>query len=169
VSGTAGTIPVGFVIMITCSAGIHEFCHILLIPGQYSHVAKTRNLLAVLLIPIWLLSGCELIRDEPSNKALAMIETYANLTSAEFANKANELGMREQQAFNYLRALKEQGGKLRYGIDSIERKNKAHRSVVVVVTERNRFGQKKQRAQFTIELSRDKKDTWTVDSVMLIE
>ena len=170
VNDTAGKIPVGFAIMITCSAYIHEYCHILLMSGQTATLSKTRLIpLILFLVVAWSLSSCELLRDEPSNRAIATIKNYASMPGEEFTGESTKLAMRERQVFIYLRALQVQGGKLSYSIDSIDRRNPAHRQVVVVVSERSGIGQKKERARFTVELSRDAKKAWGIDSFELIE
>lgn len=127
------------------------------------------TLLALLLVAAWTLSGCELLRDEPSNRAIATIKNYADMPDVEFTGVSAKLAMRERQVFTYLRALQVQGGKLSYSIDSIDRRNPDHRQVVVVVHERNWLGQKKERARFTVELSRNAKKAWSIDSFLLIE
>lgn len=161
--------------MITCSADIHEIQRILLLIQQTndsrSHATTGfwRALPVSLLAMVVMLSGCELLRDEPTNLALKTIETYANMTDTEFVAQSRPLAIRERGSLTYLRALREQGSKLGYRVDSVARDNPAHRGVVVIVNERNRAGIKQERARYRVELSRNKKKTWQVTSFQLIE
>ena len=168
-------IPVNFAIMITCSANIHEIQRIILFtqttgfPPASVLTNLRQILLAALVAVLTVLPGCELLRDEPTNMALRIIGSYASMSAEEYAGQSGELPMRERALFDYLRALREQGGKLSYNVDSVKRENPAHRRVVVVVNEKSLLGIKQERARFSVELSRDAENVWRVDSFLLVE
>jgi hypothetical protein len=123
----------------------------------------------LLLVVFVVLPGCELLRDEPTNMALKTIDNYASMTDADFVARGEALAMRERASITYLRALREQGSKLSYSVDSVVRDNPAHREVVVIVRERNLSGIRQERARYRIELSRNEKKAWQVASFQLIE
>ena len=161
--------------MITCSADIHEFQQILLVNTEtvfsFSRAAAGfgRLPLALPLALFVILSGCELLRDEPTNMAIKTVENYTSMTDADFVAGHETLPMREHASLTYLRALREQGGKLSYSVDSVVRDNPAHREVVVIVNEKNLSGVSHERVRYRIELSRNEKKAWQVTSFQLIE
>lgn len=161
--------------MITCSADIHTILRILLFIQQkiISRLRAPTGFLgalpAALLVMLVMLPGCELLRDEPTNMALKTIETYTSMSDSEFVALSAPLAMRERASLTYLRALREQGSKFSYNVDSVVRDNPAHREVVIIVNERSRSGVRQERARYRIELSRNKKKAWQVASFLLIE
>lgn len=118
---------------------------------------------------LMLLSACELLREEPTNMAVTMVQTLINMEDTDYAIRRNALSMREQLAIDYLRALRIQNDNLKYGVESVHRKHKDNRTVVVNVVERTSAGGRPVRAQFEVIVTRNEKRAWKVTSFRLVE
>jgi hypothetical protein len=115
------------------------------------------------------LSACGILRDEPTSKAVGIIETYATMPDAEYREHRNAIAFRERLAFDYLRALQEQNSKLSYGVENVQRQSPGSRKVIVTVSDRSATNIDTERAKFEVIVERDDQKAWRVASYQLVE
>ncbi len=130
----------------------------------------TKNLFVLGLISVLLLlSACGLLRDEPTNKAVAIVQSYSTMPDAEYSLQRNAITTRERLAFDYLRALQEQNSKLSYAVEDVRRTEPGSRTVIVTVNERATTSSRPERARFEIMVKRDIQKIWRIESYRLVE
>ena len=129
-----------------------------------------KNLKALGLVSaLLLLSSCGLLRDEPTNKAVKLIESFATMAEAEYSLQRKSIAVRERLAFDYLRALQAQNRKLSYGVENVQRINAGSRTVLVTVSERDTASSQPERARFKVLVNRDDQNVWRIESYRLVE
>lgn len=114
-------------------------------------------------------SSCGILRDEPTSKAVGIIETFATMPDAEYREHRKNIAFRERLAFDYLRALQEQNSKLSYGVENVQRPSPGSRKVIVTVSDRGATNIDAERAKFEVIVERDDQKVWRVASYHLVE
>lgn len=130
----------------------------------------TKSLVTLGMLSLLLqLSACGILRDEPTSKAVGIIETFATMPDAEYQEHRNTIAFRERLAFDYLRALQEQNSKLSYGVDNVQRQSPGSRKVIVTMSDRSATNIDTERARFEVIVERDDQKVWHVASYQLVE
>ncbi len=120
------------------------------------------------LVAIVSLSGCEFFREQPVNLSVHYVRDILALAPDAWVQRAPTMGIRERQAFDYLRALREQNRTLAVDVSKVDRPDEYRRVILIVVNEvHGAAGEPRARLLFHVERGADKK--WTISRVELVE
>jgi hypothetical protein len=122
----------------------------------------------LVLLTITTLAGCKFFREEPVNLSVSYVEKILKMPADQWARRGAAMDLRERQAFDYLRALREQGRKLAVDVNKVNRPDDARREVLIVVNEVfGAAGEPRARLRFLVDRGAGNK--WKIDRVELME